>query len=509
MAGTRNQAPRSLTPRNRAWQGVRMRRLAAADPDGEAAPRAVAIPAAWADAAGAALAELAPGIGAISLQAAAEAWIRPVAERARRAGIEAPLDSDLHALLLARRGAPGPAIWAGMDDPRPGLVLNLAAFHDPEHGFDTAGFAAAARLAATALTLAVPAARVLGVGMADLAGLLAALGLDYDSPAARDVAAALAALLRAGADLASADMADRFGPLAQAGAPPAAPAATEVPGLAEAARRAQAEAAARPQRRHGATTAIAAPGLAEALLGVETGGIAPEFSPLDEQGHLTRTAQARLAAAGMGVEAALAAMLAGRNPLPVAGPAAHAAMHAAVAPHLHAMPARPALAAPLAPTLRRDLPSRRAGYTQKAAVGGHKLYLRTGEYADGRLGEISIGLHKEGPAFRGLMDSFANAVSLGLQHGVPLEAFVEAFTLTRFGPAGSVEGDPAVARATSLIDYVFRTLAVNYLGRTDLPEAAAEEADEAVGQGDPLLPLALPRQDGARIRRRALRLVAK
>ena len=107
------------------------------------------------------------------------------------------------------------------------------------------------------------------------------------------------------------------------------------------------------------------------------------------------------------------------------------------------------------------------------------------------------------------MDSFANAVSLGLQHGVPLEAFVEAFTLTRFGPAGSVEGDPAVARATSLIDYVFRTLAVNYLGRTDLPEAAAEEADEAVGQGDPLLPLALPRQDGARIRRRALRLVAK
>lgn len=518
MSKTVDTAPASTRngPKAKTWQGVRLRRLAAADPDGGAG-RPVAIPAAWGDAAGLALAELAPGIGAVSLAAAADAWIRPVAERARRAGMEVPLETELHRLLLAQRGAPSAAVWAGGADPCPGFVLNLPAFHDPEHGFDLAGFAAAARLGAIALTLAMPAAPRLAVGFADLAGLLAAIGVEYDSEAARNTAAGLAALMRAEADRASAEMADRFGALAQAQPVAAAPPETAIPGLAEAASRAQQEAAARPQRRHAATTAIAAPGPAEALLGVETGGIAPAFSPLDNEGKLTRTAHARLAAAGLSVEGALAAMLSGRNPLPSATPAAHQAMHAAVAPHLHAVPARPGESPALPARQRRELPSRRAGYTQKAAVGGHKLFLRTGEYADGRLGEIFIGLHKEGAAFRGLMDSFAIAVSLGLQYGVPLEEFVEAFTFTRFGPSGAVEGDPAVARATSLIDYVFRTLAVNYLGRTDLPEAEDEGEDTVGGgaserwqqEGAPLLPLALPVQDGARIRRRALKLVAK
>jgi ribonucleoside-diphosphate reductase alpha chain len=112
------------------------------------------------------------------------------------------------------------------------------------------------------------------------------------------------------------------------------------------------------------------------------------------------------------------------------------------------------------------------------------------------------------------MDNFAIAVSIGLQNGVKLEEFVEAFTFTRFGPAGVVEGDPAVARATSLLDYVFRNLAVNYLGKTDLPEARVEdEAGDTLGDGvrdrAPLLPLDLPAEDGPRIRRRALRLVSK
>ncbi len=187
-------------------------------------------------------------------------------------------------------------------------------------------------------------------------------------------------------------------------------------------------------------------------------------------------------------------------------------MHDCVAPFLHVMPPQPELRpVPAAIAARRDLPGRRGGYTQKAAVGGHKLYLRTGEYADGQLGEIFIALHKEGAAFRGLMDNFAVAVSVGLQHGVPLEAFVEAFTFTRFGPAGVVEGDPAVGQATSLLDYVFRNLATNYLGRHDLPEADAEEAD-ALGQGasdrSPLLPLDLP-QETPRTRRRAFRLVSR
>jgi hypothetical protein len=188
-------------------------------------------------------------------------------------------------------------------------------------------------------------------------------------------------------------------------------------------------------------------------------------------------------------------------------------MHDAIAPCLHAMPPRPVpLVEAPAETTRERLPARRAGYTQKAAVGGHKVFLSTGEYADGRLGEILIGLHKEGAAFKGLMDSFAIAVSMGLQHGVKLEEFVEAFTFTRFGPAGVVEGDPAVSRATSLLDYVFRNLAVNYLGQRDLPEADIEEAD-TVGNGSrdrsPLLPLDLPSEASPRARRRQLRVVSK
>lgn len=488
-----------------------MRRVAARDADGEAPARAIALPAAWPDSAAVALAALVPGAGPVSLPAAADRWIAPLAERARRAGIEDDLETSLHRLLLARRGAPDASVWAGEAAECPGFVLNLPAFHHHDDGFDIEGFAAAARLAGMALTLADPAAPALAIGMADLAGLLAALGLAYDGPAARELGAGLAALLRANADLASAAMAARFGALGEARPAPPGPASTALPGLAEALRRAQAEAAARPARRHRATTALCAPGLAEALLGVETGGIAPEFSPLDEHGRLTRTAQARLAAEGLSLEAALAASLAGHNPLALPGPAAHAAMYAAVSPHMHALPALPVPAAPLPDRLRRPLPSRRAGYTQKATIGGHRVFLRTGEYQDGRLGEITIGLQKEGPAFRGLMDAFSAAVSLGLQHGVPLSAFVEAFTLTRFGPSGAVEGDPAVARATSLIDYAFRSLAANYLGRNDLPEAGDDAAGElpGVAEGGPLLPLGWPREDGPRIRRRALKLVAK
>ncbi len=124
---------------------------------------------------------------------------------------------------------------------------------------------------------------------------------------------------------------------------------------------------------------------------------------------------------------------------------------------------------------RRVLPHRRKGYTQKARVGGHKIYLRTGEYEDGSLGEVFIDMHKEGSAFRSLMDSFAIAISLGLQYGVPLEEFVETFTFTRFEPSGVVEGNEAIKMATSILDYLFRELAISYLGRNDL--AHVEPAD--------------------------------
>jgi ribonucleoside-diphosphate reductase alpha chain len=149
---------------------------------------------------------------------------------------------------------------------------------------------------------------------------------------------------------------------------------------------------------------------------------------------------------------------------------------------------------------RRRMPNRRKGYTQKAMVGGHKVYIRTGEYDDGTLGEIFLDMHKEGAAFRSLMNSFAIAVSLGLQYGVPLEEFIDAFVFSRFEPNGPVVGNDRIKVATSIIDYIFRELAITYLGREELgqvtpedlrPEALNREpaepeyvGEEAVADGD-------------------------
>jgi ribonucleoside-diphosphate reductase alpha chain len=124
---------------------------------------------------------------------------------------------------------------------------------------------------------------------------------------------------------------------------------------------------------------------------------------------------------------------------------------------------------------RRKLPNRRAGYTQKATIGRHKLYLRTGEYSDGTLGEIFLDMHREGAAFRSLMNSFAIAVSLGLQHGVPLEEYVEAFLFSRFEPNGIVDGNKSIKMSTSIIDYIFRELAITYLDRKDLAHVSEDD----------------------------------
>jgi hypothetical protein len=506
---------------HRAWHGVRMRRTTVgADPDEPV--RLITLPTAWDNTAAAALAALAPGDGAVHLATAAQAWIDPIAVRAMAAGVAVPLADRLHRLLLLRRGAPTEAVWQGRAENAPGFVLNLPAFVEATGRFDVADFAEAVETAVLALSFAAPGSRDIDVVMADLAGLLAMLGIDYASDAARDVAQALAAILRGRADAASGSLARVASPVRPAHPDwPAPPERTVIPGLAESAAAARLAAGSIGGLRHCGTTAIMVPGAAEALLGVETGGIAPAFSPLNQAGGLTRATLAWLAVSGVTAEEALARLLAGSNPLPVASPAAHAAMQAAVAPYLHGMaPLSAMLTVPVDGARRRDLPGRRKGYTQKASVGGHRLYLRTGEYDDGALGEIFIALHKEGAAFRGLMDNFAAAVSLGLQYGVPLEAFVEAFTFTRFGPAGAVEGDPAVKHATSLLDYTFRHLATNYLGRRDIPEAEPEEAD-TVGNGArdqaPLLPLDLP-SDGSprasaraspRARRRGLRIVAQ
>jgi ribonucleoside-diphosphate reductase alpha chain len=148
---------------------------------------------------------------------------------------------------------------------------------------------------------------------------------------------------------------------------------------------------------------------------------------------------------------------------------------------------------------RRRLPDRRKGYIQKATVGGHKVYLHTGEFDDGELGEIFIDMHKEGAAFRSLMNNFAIAISIGLQYGVPLEEFVDAFVFTRFEPAGEVTGNDSIRRATSILDYIFRELAVSYLGRDDLAEAEHVSHDGlggGVSEGEePTVPVAQMRPE--------------
>jgi ribonucleoside-diphosphate reductase alpha chain len=142
--------------------------------------------------------------------------------------------------------------------------------------------------------------------------------------------------------------------------------------------------------------------------------------------------------------------------------------------------------------MRIRLPKKRRGFTQEARVGGHKIFLRTGEYDDGRLGEIFIDMHKEGAAFRSLMNCFAMSVSIGLQYGVPLQTYVEQFTFTRFEPQGGVQGHPNVKFATSIVDYLFRVLGVEYLHRYDLAHVKPEEGMAREGEAPPAPPSSPP-----------------
>ncbi|HEX4173395.1 MAG TPA: TSCPD domain-containing protein, partial [Acetobacteraceae bacterium] len=301
----------------RAWQGVRMRRVMAGA-DHDVAERLVVLPAAWDDDAAAALAALAPGDGQVVLATAAEAWIKPIAERAVRAGLESPLAERLHRMLLLRHGAPTAPVWQAQDGVVPGFVLNLAAFHDTGSGFDVASFGEAVETAVTALTLAAPSAARIEVSVSDLALLLAGLGIEYGSEASLAVARGIAAVLRGRAEVASGSLSQLFGSVAPAVLDwPSPPTETPLPGLAEAARAARQAAAAVSGLRHTSLTAIIEPGPADALLGVETGGVAPPFSPLAATGGLSRTARAWLTATGVSAESALAELLAGGDPLPM------------------------------------------------------------------------------------------------------------------------------------------------------------------------------------------------
>jgi len=491
------------------WHGIKQAAFAAAaDPD--APQMTVKLPAAWGQAAADALAAILPEARRIDIADAAQGWIAPIAARAAAADLSPETGTALHELLASRRGSPSADIWRNRPGAVPGFVFNIAAYL-AEGAFDAASLAADIRLAVTALTLAAPGAHRLAIGFTDLNLFLTRLGLDYGTQAARDTAVTLTAFIGAQAHIASAALRAHGTAPGYAIAMPKLPEHCAVPGLLAATAAAQENAAGGMTTRHETLLGFAADPAVEALLGAEVCNFAPALSPVNAEGGLTLWAQEKLAAQGLNPTTALAKQLSGEVLFPAPRAGAHLAMHDALAPLAAAMPARPAQPMPARqPSTRQPLPSRRSGYTQKVSVGGHKLFLSTGEYENGRIGEIFVALHKEGSAFRGLMDAFAIAVSIGLQHGVGLEDYVEAFTFTRFGPAGVVDGDPAVPAATSMLDYVFRNLAVNYLGSTSLAPATLESAD-TVGEGAaeraPLLPLDLP-APAPRERRKALKLVS-
>ncbi|MCQ8241687.1 vitamin B12-dependent ribonucleotide reductase [Rhizosaccharibacter radicis] len=473
------------------WNGVRLRVLSAA-PDPDSVPRAVTLPADWDDNAAQGLAALVPGTGAVSLPGVSAAFLDPLC-----ALPDAPdgIGRDLSHLLLLRQAAPHEPCWRGEEPVPSGFVLNLAAFVKPGSGLETERLAVALTLLARTLRLASrlhrPVAGRPRLLLSNLDACLAALGLDYDSDGGRDVARCL--VLAAGALLNG----GRNGN-------PLFAARCVVPGLSALAGRDRLATPPAPPIEIGWSE----PGPVDAVLGVEGCGLAPIFSPLRPDGRLAGSTLARLAGRGLSPEAALALSLSGEGVLPRPGYEAWLAMHRALDGLADRMPPLPEAPRALpAGTPRRELPARRRGFTQKAAVGGHRLFLRTSEYEDGTLGEISITPPRETPALRGLMDAFARAVSLGLQHGVPLDSYVEAFAYSRFGPAGTVDGDGAIAHATSLLDYAFRMLSEAYLGRP-LPDAP--HADRTAPDDDlPMLPLDLPTGEAARGagHKRGLRLV--
>ena len=133
---------------------------------------------------------------------------------------------------------------------------------------------------------------------------------------------------------------------------------------------------------------------------------------------------------------------------------------------------------------RFRMPDRRKGYIQKAQIGNHKVYLHTGEYNDGKIGEIFIDTNKEGELVKAMMNNFAIAISLGLQYGVPLDEYVDAFIDTKFEPSGNVDGNDRILSATSILDYVFRELAISYLGREELAHTPSIASTADISEGD-------------------------
>jgi ribonucleoside-diphosphate reductase alpha chain len=500
------------------WDGLALRRLrASADPDSTLRP--VALPAAWANAeeSAAALASIAPGSGPVALPRLAERWIRRLEKTGRSMGLvtDHGFAEALRALLLTRRGAPGLATWRGETSAEPPrFILNLTAFLDAAGDFDATAYAEAVATATLAAEIAGEGrAANLAIGFADLAGFLAAHGLRYAGAEGREAAAALAALTLGAAEAESGRIADILGarePLRLVW--PKLPTATAIPGLAEAARRAIDSAVDSRGLRHATILALTPPDSIDALLGVETGGMAPpagHIRPALGANGLLRDQPTRASRlAGPNAEALLA---------PVAPHARHA-MLLAVGPFLHAAPPvaiaspappapRPAQMAPPLPELPMLLIPRNAvrEAVARVTIAGQRITLRMQEDNDGALRGIAFSLTRDS-GLRALLDTTALSVSIGLARGVPLADYVDALAYAQFAPSGDVEGDPDIAYANSALDWAIRHVARAYLGRGELADPRPPQSLAAFPPPPPLLPLDLPATDARRTRR--LRRVA-
>ncbi|MFE8873109.1 vitamin B12-dependent ribonucleotide reductase [Acetobacter persici] len=526
-----------MTKARRHWNGVLMSTLhAAADPD--APLRSVTLPAEWDAEAASALAQLVPGTGPIDLASTASRWVDALTQDESTA-------RSLVWLLLLRQAAPTEAVWSCEFDRPPGFLVNLAAFISPGEGFAAETFVAAIRLLSSVLRNAArttadqrngelplpdlfapaavaeapakptakgqtakdsedqPAPPVIAgdIMLTNLDACLAGVGLDYDSEDGRAAACAIATLATLTAHSGT-------GPESL----PLPPVRTVLPGLSETLRAVWREAAVATETPLATVeTGFSTCSAVDGLLGVEACGLAPVFSLLRPDGRLAPSTRNRLDARDFTTETALAAALAGETVLPLPGPNAHMAMYRALTGFIDRMPARPDPAAQtlvrkLERGMRRALPQRHGGFTQKTSIGGHRLFLRTGEYEDGTLGELALNPTRESSMVRGLMESFGEAVSIGLQYGAPLDAYVSSFAYSCFGPSGTVEGDPVASYATSMLDYTFRALSDAYLNKK-LPDGPHQDSQM---DPDPLLPLDFPAQEGDPVPRKrgSLRLVS-
>lgn len=510
------------------WNGVQMCRLhAAIDPD--APLQMVEIPESWDKEAATAILNFCPEYytdkSPIQADILASRWIFPLC---RQTSTITP--QDWETLLLFRQACPNDAIWKNNYNAKLGITINLAAFASSEKGFNARTYRHALHVATQTLRilhnqqsnntngelpftkitkkpryndtldlLSVPPKPTAGtIYLSNLDACLAQLGYDYDHPDSRDIACCIACFTTL---LANIGCGSDFLPLL--------PDWNALLELSKEAKELWALASEEPETAQPrVNTSFSLPNnVADLLLGVETCGFHPNFSPLKENGHLKTSTLLRLFHRGYTLETALAALLSSETILALPSMQSQYAMHKALVGFVTHMPAKPdpitnplSLKATLPRGVRKTLPPRRKGITQKASIAGRSLLLRTNEYEDGSLGELSITTTKENTMIKGLLDYLSQAVTIGLQYGASLDDYVDIFAYSHFGISGTVEGDPNAMYATSILDYCFRALSDIYLEKflPDAPNNIREKENYS-----PMLPFQLS-EDGEEVNKKIL-----